>query len=117
MVVTDSDLRMGRNTSAKGSLLVARADGTAVSLEHLHETGSEKGEVCLRYTDAAHRHPTSKYKHSTVQISLGQTRLTFQAMKTWPWHLVSDNLQCCASLEITFLEVPEWTAASNLYRH
>lgn len=117
MVVTDGDLRMGRNTSAKGSLLMARADGTAVSLEQLHETGSEKGEVCLRYTDAAHRHATSKYKHSTVQISLGQTRLTFQAMKTWPLHLVLDNLQCCASLEITFLEVPEWTAASHLYRH
>lgn len=46
-----------------GSLLMAGADGTAVSLEHLHETGSEKGGVCLRYTDVIHRHLASKYRH------------------------------------------------------
>lgn len=47
MVVAACDLYMGRNISAKGRLLMEGADDTALSLEHLHEIGSEKGKaVC-----------------------------------------------------------------------
>lgn len=74
MVVAARDLYMGRNISAKGPLLMEGADDTALSLEHLHEIGSEKGKAYLHYTDATHRHRASKYRHSTLQISAEQTK-------------------------------------------
>lgn len=74
MVVAACDLYMGRNVSTKGSLLMEGADDTALSLEHLHEIGNEKGKAYLHHTDAMHRHHTSKYRHSTVQISAEQTK-------------------------------------------
>lgn len=74
MVVAACDLYMGTNISAKGPLLMEGADGTALSLEHLHEIGNEKGKVYLHYTDATHRHLTSKYRHSTAQISAEHTK-------------------------------------------
>lgn len=74
IVVLARDLYMVRNISAKGPLLIERADDTALSLEHLHEIGNEKGKAYLHYTDATHRHLTSKYRHSTVQISAEQIK-------------------------------------------
>lgn len=69
MVVAACNLYVGRNISAKGSLLMEGADDTALNLEHLPEIRNEKGKVYLHYTDAMHRHLTSKYRHSIVQIS------------------------------------------------
>lgn len=74
MVVASCDLYVGRNVSAKGPLLMEEADATALSLEHLHEIGNEKDKAHLHYTDATHRHLTSKYRHSSVQISAEQTK-------------------------------------------
>lgn len=72
-----ADLYMGRKISAKGPLLVEGADGTAMSLEHLHEIGSEKGEACLHYTDAVHRHLASKYSHTQHCANLCRTDKTY----------------------------------------
>lgn len=77
MVVADCDLHIGRNISAKVPLLMEGADGTAVSVEHLHETGSEKGEACLHYTDATHKHLTSKYRHTQHCANLCRTDKTY----------------------------------------
>lgn len=74
MVVAACDLYVGRNISAKRPLLMEGADDTALSLEHLHEIGNEKGKAHLHYTDATHRHLTSKYRHSTEQTSAAQTK-------------------------------------------
>lgn len=76
VVVADCDLYIGRNIPAKGPPLTEGAGGTAVSSEHLHGTGSEQGVEHLRDSGAAHRHLASKYRHSTVQIPVGQTKLT-----------------------------------------
>lgn len=72
-VVADCDLYIRRNISAKGPPLVKRADGTAVSSGHLSEVGSKKGEACLCYTDAAHRHLASKYRHTQHYANLCRT--------------------------------------------
>jgi len=77
MEVADCDFYIGSNISAKGPLLMEGADGTAVSLERLHETGSEKGEVCLRYTDAAHKLLISKYRHTQRYANLSRADKTY----------------------------------------
>lgn len=77
MVVAHCDLYIGKNISVKGPPLVEGADGTAVSLEHLHEIGSEKGEARLRYTDAARRHLASKCRHTQHCANLCRTDKTY----------------------------------------
>lgn len=74
VVMAACDLYVGRNISAQGPLFMEEADDTALSLEHLHEIGNEKGKAHLHYTDATHRHLTSKYGHSSVQISAEHTK-------------------------------------------
>lgn len=87
IVVAACDLYMGRNISAKGPLLIEGADDTALSLEHLHEIGNEKSKAYLHYTDATHRHLTSKYRHSTVQISAEQIKHSRQRrLGLCSWH-------------------------------
>lgn len=77
MVVADCDLYTARNISAKGLPLVGGADGTALSLEHLHEIGSVRGEARLCYTDAAHKHLSSKYRHTQHCANLSRTDKTY----------------------------------------
>lgn len=94
------NLCKGRNISAKGPPLMERTDATAVSLECLHEAGSEIGKAHQRYADAAHRHLTSKYRHTQHRVNLCRTDKTYI--------LGNEDLALCSWHQTTYSVAPAW---------